>query len=249
MKVLTFGGCHTYAYGIENINDGYFQQYINYLKTRHDNVEVKAFAPITIKAVSSLISSKTVLLDDYDVVILQLGNYEFDINLTEIQKLFRPKNNRKYAIFTSDFSLELNEKLIAERRSWYLKEKKISKTYRMLKNCMAFPIIIFLCLYQRWFKIPRVVASESYVKELFDLLTNYSGEVIIISTFPSYGSLSNFLRGLGSDVLQKESISKKFKFLNSRAYIDNSSKYFLWDGNHLSEEGHAMLFRGLTEMT
>lgn len=60
MKVLMLGGCHTYAYGTDDLSKGYYQRFLEYLNLEGNKVKEISFAPISVRAVNKLISDKII---------------------------------------------------------------------------------------------------------------------------------------------------------------------------------------------
>lgn len=120
MKILVLGGCHTYAFGLNDINNGFLQKFLSNLKTmKKENIELTHFAPITIKVVNELIDKLQINFEEYDLVILQLGNYEFETKISHLYKLFKVESYKNNALNKPVFLKPLNDTITAERRAWY----------------------------------------------------------------------------------------------------------------------------------
>jgi lysophospholipase L1-like esterase len=247
MKILTFGGCHTYAYGIENANNGYLQQYVEHLRLEHQDIEIKSYAPISLKAVIVLIEQKAINLDDYDLIIFQLGNNDFELKLKDIKKQFELSPLDVARTLKQAISRELTPQTTEKLRSIYYQEKIPNVYYQFLKKQFLKPLVWCMKLSNRVSSFPKMKQEIERINELLTLCAAHNEKVVCISPFSSYFPLMTYVRGVGETAFRINCDAFNIKYIDIFKLTKLDKKYFLGDGIHMNEKGHNTLFQLLRD--
>lgn len=246
MEVLIVGGCHTYGFGNENLEDGFLQKFISKLEERKSNVKVTIYAPITIAVFNNSISCQEIKLKSFDLILLQLGNYEFDIKLTEFNKLFDFGKIR----IPKDYSntKPLNNDSIEKKRGIFINEDRYSFFEKTLKKMASKVILPFIKAYAKFKVFPKYYLINQDIDKLFSNLESVSNKTIVLSPFPLVFQLPNYFRYYGSEIFKKKCQQYKIPYLNfHKEDFFRREEYFLKDMMHLNVKGHNYVFKVLSD--
>lgn len=229
MSCLAIGGCHLEGYPI-----GYTNSFIyNISKSFSKDVHVRANFPL------SHIHKIAMLIERYNpsVVVLQLGNYEFDASLKKTLQLWRKK--RKTDVEKKAANATFKSELVTVSNK--ANASKTNITYSstpVLNNAFS--------SFFQWAWVPFVSAARTYlaadsIKRLKQITQQYpSIRFIMLTPLPLAKAADNWVRKRAAAFYKKQfSGLKNVTTLDTHSMLTNPPIFV--DPSHLNQVGHAIL--------
>ena len=221
MNIIVIGGCHSYSFGLDNKDLGY-----TFLLSKNNVVDI--VAPVTNKSALQFFADNSSEIKKYDIVILQLGNYEYSISFKKIFK--KDTNYIKSSIISKD--------IIDKYRNNYTKSPKRILIY---DSVLYYIFKVILSAYE--FKFLK--ENKKIIEKIISLTTQK--KTIIIAPFPVKYKYLNLFRKLGQKVFFNICLKEKMSYIDTNELFENKELILLEDGFHLNEKGHLYIYEKLLE--
>ena len=230
MKPGTFiaiGGCHVGGYGVGEQNS-----FINYFSKDSKSECLNIFSNFQIKNIHSI--DKIIKQHDPEVVLLQLGNYEFHASF---KKLFLNKMSKKSSQSSSGSLKNKNfSTSLANKINMPLPDKE-QKSNNILSDCFTFLI---------W----RIIKKRNsvYLAQLKNIIASHPDrKFIFLSPLPCIKKNDRIIRSKGGKLFKMMFASfENITYVDLFSHLPPIKKYFK-DSAHLNRSGHFLVARAISK--
>lgn len=230
VNVLLLGGCHSYGHGIGD-KESFIEQVIRRYARAGQSVSLTGYAPLTIREASRLLPR--LRLSQYDLIVVQLGNYELQRPpaFGQLLSVRPPSLSPMPAIrpFSSVAAFRHQQvwSPVLGRRGWVNGLKDVLKK-GLLRSLAAVKAL------------PRLQQVRQEMQILLTLLSPYRYKTIIMTPFPHRDPISNWLRQQGGQWLLAQ--SGTLHVFDTQQVVQPRDEFFLPnDIAHLNAVSHELI--------
>jgi len=239
MNLLVVGGDHTYGHGLVS-GRSFVEHFVHRLEQDRQRVAVDYYTPATLKMAFTLLPQLS--LERYDLIILQLGNYELQqpdpfsaLLKTTWHKtglataVSRPTEPMTIAELRYETATQLAQRP-PHRRDGFKRTGRLA-----LLRSLAF----LGCL-------PRLWAVKLLFNTVFHQLRGHRRRVIALTPFPHREPVSHWLRQKGQRLMLRAGRRHGISVFDTHKHIRTGEEYFLGSGQaYLNAISHELIGREL----
>lgn len=228
MNVLVLGDGHVYGYGLPVGQLSYVGCFVRQIRRSRRAVSVDAYAHLTMPQMLLLL--KQLPLSHYDLILLQTGH-----DWLPQANLFRTGEDA--AVISQPKSINYPVALLptpcvglTNDGPALLNQLKTVGQLMLLRGLA--PLVSN--------KTPEVLSA------LLAVLRPYRHNVLLMTPFPQWNPVTNWLRKQGRKLLLQEGNKQLFSVFDADLVVQPREEYFLSnDGEHLNAVGHELLGQAL----
>ncbi|RBL93822.1 SGNH/GDSL hydrolase family protein [Chitinophaga flava] len=222
-KIQVIGGCHIAGYGLQNQKDNFVDVLMSSVNSEQITFVKKTQAYVSLKKFFQ--EANNIHEFSPDILLIQLGNHEFTINLrAKLFSYLKIKQEKKVGGETSPAIPYPPGATVVSKPKYF----KIL-VYSSLK--LAFDSFLS-------FTKKNMQQREVELKQFIDILDQLNYNIILLPPLPSLDRFTQKSRKSAVDFIKNYDFkNKKVRYIDSHALIPLKRTYFQ-DGVHLNKEGH-----------
>ncbi len=224
IKVLAIGGCHVAGFGLQDQRVGFVDLLISSVTSDQITVLKKIESPVSLKK----FLQKTNNIHEFspDVLLIQLGNYEFTFGFkNQLYSSLNIKQDKKKVVTETSYSPHSS----CGTRTVSLSEyRKI-----WLKSWLKIGLNTFVSFINK-----NLQKKEAELGQFMNTLDQLNYNIILMSPLPVLDEFVQKTRDSASKVLRNHDFkNQKIRYIDSKKLVPKKRMYFQ-DLYHLNEAGH-----------
>ncbi|MGM9506103.1 hypothetical protein ACS5NO_00185 [Larkinella sp. GY13] len=235
MRMLVIGGCHTYGYGVRP-GQSFVEQFGRRLEQIGAYVEIDYYTPFDLPVAGSLV--RNLNLDQYDLILLQLGNYRLQ-HPSAFKTLLK---NRMQAAGPKPGPIKWTTPVrIATLRSqsqapFPTGPNTLGKRLKTGIKIMALKALDMTR------NVERLNEVGQQLSDVMHALHAHRRKVVLLTPFPHLDPVTYWLRQRGRQLFCQIGRQKGVSVLDTHLYIRAQKQYFITgDLGHLNAIGHELI--------
>ncbi|RYD93081.1 MAG: SGNH/GDSL hydrolase family protein [Sphingobacteriales bacterium] len=233
--MLVIGGCHTYGYGVRP-GQSFVEQFGRRLEQIGAYVEIDYYTPFDLPVAASLV--RNLNLDQYDLILLQLGNYRLQ-HPSAFKTLLK---NRVQAAAPKPGSTQWATPIrIATLRSQSQAPFPTGPNTlgKQLKTGVKIMALKALNLTRN---VERLNEVGQQLNDVLHALHAHRRKVVLLTLFPHLEPVTHWLRQRGRQLFRQIGQQRGVSVLDTHLYIRAQKQYFITgDSGHLNAIGHELI--------